>query len=111
VRCSTEGQVVDLALGRLRRPPITALPIGLRRDIRAFFGSYTSGCWRPDGPRRPTFDRMTRQEERAGLLDDAATIGTRTGWTDRLRARGYALCGHRLVRIKPTDADRNHHHG
>jgi DNA phosphorothioation-associated putative methyltransferase len=54
----------------------------------------------PDDPRRPKFDRLTRQEERAGLLDETATIGTRAGWADRLRERGYALRGHRLVRIQ-----------
>ena len=39
----------DLALGRFRgRPPISALPAGLQRDIRAFFGSYADGCRRAD---------------------------------------------------------------
>ena len=51
-----------------------------------------------DDPRWSKFDRLTRQEERAGLLDEAATIGTRAGRADRLRERGYALRGHRLVR-------------
>jgi hypothetical protein len=37
------------------------------------------------------------------LLDDAATIGTRSGWADRLRERGYALRGHRLVRSRAGD--------
>ncbi len=33
------------ALGRFRRrPPISALPVGLQRDIRAFFGSYSNAC-------------------------------------------------------------------
>jgi hypothetical protein len=32
------------------------------------------------------FERLTRQEERAGLLDETATIGTRLGWAERLRA-------------------------
>jgi DNA phosphorothioation-associated putative methyltransferase len=54
----------------------------------------------PDDPRRSKFDRLTQQEERAGLLDETATIGTRSGWTDRLRERGYALRGHRLVRYQ-----------
>ena len=31
----------------------------------------------PDDPRRPKFARLTVQEERAGLLDETATIGTR----------------------------------
>jgi DNA phosphorothioation-associated putative methyltransferase len=55
-----------------------------------------------DDPHRPKFDRLTRQEERAGLLDDTATIGTRAGWADRLRERNYALRGHRLVRSRGT---------
>jgi DNA phosphorothioation-associated putative methyltransferase len=57
----------------------------------------------PDDPRRPRFERLTRQEERAGLLDDTATIGTRAGWAERLRERGYALRGHRLVRTRAGD--------
>jgi hypothetical protein len=58
---------------------------------------------RPDDPRRSNFDRLTRQEEPAGLLDETATIGTRAGWADRLRERGYALRGHRLVRTRAGD--------
>ncbi len=46
---STEDLLVYLALGRFRRrPPISALPAGLRRDIRSFFGSYADGCRRAD---------------------------------------------------------------
>jgi hypothetical protein len=52
----------------------------------------------PDHP-----NRLTRQEERAGRLDETATIGTRAGWADRLRERGYALRGHRLVRDRLGD--------
>jgi DNA phosphorothioation-associated putative methyltransferase len=48
-RQCTEDLVIDLALGRFnRRPPMTALPIGLQRDIRAFFGSYTRACRQAD---------------------------------------------------------------
>ena len=63
---------------------------------------------RPDDPRRAKCERLTRQEERAGLLDETASIGTRSGWADRLTARGYALRGHRLVRFQSADepADR-----
>jgi DNA phosphorothioation-associated putative methyltransferase len=57
-----------------------------------------------DDPRRAKFERLTAQEERAGLLDDAATIGTRAGWSERLRERGYALRGHRLVRNRPPSS-------
>ncbi len=47
-RC-TEDLLVYLALGRFRRrPPMTALPLGLQRDIRAFFGSYAKACRQAD---------------------------------------------------------------
>ncbi len=47
-RCA-EDLLVYLALGRFRRrPPISVLPLGLQRDIRAFFGSYANGCRRAD---------------------------------------------------------------
>lgn len=43
-RC-TEDLLVYLALGRFhRRPTISVLPVGLQRDIRAFFGSYAKAC-------------------------------------------------------------------
>jgi len=43
-RC-TEDLLVYLALGQFRRrPPISVLPLGLQRDIRTFFGSYTNAC-------------------------------------------------------------------
>jgi hypothetical protein len=44
------------------------------------------------------FARLTAQEERHGLLDDTATIGTRIGWQQRLDERGFMLRGHRLLR-------------
>lgn len=49
---------------------------------------------------RPKFARLTAQEERHGLLEDSATIGTRNGWEKRLKETGFALRGHRLVRTK-----------
>jgi hypothetical protein len=54
----------------------------------------------PDDPRRGKFERLTWQEERAGLRDETATIGTRSGSAVRLRERGFALRGHRLVRCR-----------
>lgn len=51
-----------------------------------------------DHPRRETFRRLTEQEERHGLLDDAHKIGTRVGWSQRLQEAGWELRGHRLVR-------------
>jgi len=52
----------------------------------------------PEHPLHAKFARLTEQEERHGLLDDAATIGTRAGWQARLRQAGFTLRGHRLVR-------------
>jgi len=49
-------------------------------------------------PLRARFARLTAQEEKHGLLDDPATIGTRDGWQARLSAAGFGLRGHRLVR-------------
>jgi DNA phosphorothioation-associated putative methyltransferase len=50
-----------------------------------------------DHPLYDKFARLTRQEERQGLLDDTATIGTHAGWEARLRQHGVTLRGHRLV--------------
>jgi DNA phosphorothioation-associated putative methyltransferase len=54
---------------------------------------------RPDDPLHAKFARLTAQEEKHGLLDDPSGIGTREEWARRLAARGFALKGHRLVRV------------
>src|SRR5262249_29612896 len=60
-RRSAEGSPLCLALGRSRRrPPRSALPTGLQRDIRAFFGSYSAGCRRAD-------DRLFRAGDAAAV--------------------------------------------
>jgi DNA phosphorothioation-associated putative methyltransferase len=51
-----------------------------------------------DHPLHVKFARLTEQEERHGLLDETATIGTREGWSRRLAEREFSLKGHRLVR-------------
>jgi DNA phosphorothioation-associated putative methyltransferase len=56
----------------------------------------------PDDPRRAKFARLTAQEERARLLAETASIGTRRGWAERLTSSGYALRGHRLMRSNPS---------
>jgi hypothetical protein len=48
-------------------------------------------------------DHPTRPEERAGLLNEPVTVGTRSGWADRLRERGYALRGHWPARCQADD--------
>ena len=57
-----------------------------------------------DHPLHAKFARLTQQEEKHGLLDDTATIGTREGWSRRLAERGLSVNGHRLVR---TNVQRN----
>jgi DNA phosphorothioation-associated putative methyltransferase len=42
--------------------------------------------------------RLSQQEEKRGLLDDAATLGTKEGWQARLDVTGFVLRGHRPVR-------------
>jgi len=49
------------------------------------------------------FARLTAQEEKRGLLDDASGIGTRDGWARRLRECGFVVKGHRLTRNAPTE--------
>jgi DNA phosphorothioation-associated putative methyltransferase len=90
-RRSTEDLLVYLALGRFRRrPPMSALPIGLQRDIRTFFGSSSNGCRRAD-------DRLFRAGD-AEAVDDAcrrSPVGKllpnalyihRTGWRPSTRS-------------------------
>ena len=67
-RC-TGDRLVDLALNRSRRrPPMWVLPIGLQRDIRAFFASHSSGCRRAD-------DLLFRAGD-AEAIDDACRRST-----------------------------------
>lgn len=58
----------------------------------------------PDHPLREKFASLTAKEEKAGLLEDTSSIGTREGWNRRLAEKGLALKGHRLVtrKITPT---------
>jgi DNA phosphorothioation-associated putative methyltransferase len=49
-------------------------------------------------PTRAKFERLTRSEERAGLLD-RSDIGTRNGWSAVLDEAGFELRGHQLRRV------------
>jgi DNA phosphorothioation-associated putative methyltransferase len=53
----------------------------------------------PDHPLSAKFARLTAQEERLGLLQETASIGTRAGWEARLKEKAVALRGHRVVRF------------
>ena len=56
-----------------------------------------------DHPLHAKFARLTQQEEKHGLLDDSSAIGTREGWSSRLAGRGFALKGHRLVKVNAQE--------
>jgi DNA phosphorothioation-associated putative methyltransferase len=79
-RRRTEDLLVYLALGRFqRRPPISALPIGLRRDIRAFFGSYSGACRQADdllfrAGNAQAVDEACRQSRVGKLLPNALYV-------------------------------------
>lgn len=49
----------------------------------------------PEYPRRDLFARLTRQEERQGILEEP-DIGTLNGWTRVLYERGLKVAGHVL---------------
>lgn len=49
----------------------------------------------PNDARFNKFARLTKEEERAGLLD-RPDIGTLVGWTTALAESGYTVAGHRL---------------
>ncbi len=53
-------------------------------------------------PLRDQFEALTKAEEKAGLLNDALTIGTVNGWNERLQQRGFVVVGHTLRERKAT---------
>jgi len=50
-------------------------------------------------PERSVFADLTQAEVEAGLLEDAADIGTLQRWQTRLAERGYEVVGHQLRRL------------
>jgi len=50
-----------------------------------------------DYPARAKFQKLTRQEERAGVLE-GPNIGRKLDWDARLEALGYHTQGHRLIK-------------
>jgi DNA phosphorothioation-associated putative methyltransferase len=65
----------------------------------------------PDYPLYEKFARLTAQEEKWGLLEAAALIGTRDGWERRLVERGVELRGHRLLRRRDGQGERQVENG
>jgi DNA phosphorothioation-associated putative methyltransferase len=60
-----------------------------------------------DDPLHRKFARLTAQEEKHGLLEHTAGIGTRDGWKQRLSERGFCLKGHRLVQANGQSVERS----
>ena len=47
------------------------------------------------------FARLTKAEEKAGLLKACALVGRNDQWQKRLLSRGYTVRGHQLLKISP----------
>lgn len=85
--------VVDLVTGKVRRDDYSgrANPPLLHRK-ETFLP--------PDHPNFARFQKLTRSEEEAGLLDDGPRIGFRLNWERTLAEKGYRFRGHRLVKVE-----------
>lgn len=94
------------------RDPHPAIESSLSVDLPKLRGSWTDWSRQanrpilhrkeeflhPSDPRVARFRRLTASEERAGLYVNPDGIGLEQGWQATLRARGFLLKGHRLVR-------------
>ena len=112
----TGTKVSYLSYPAFDRDPHPALATSLRADLRRLdvkYMDFRESTNPPvlhrketfvadDYPQREKFARLTRQEERAGLLDASSSIGTQEGWRARLDSSGYRLQGHKLVRNPPA---------
>ncbi len=52
------------------------------------------------------FARLTKQEDRRGLLNDLDAVRTKGQWAAKLRSEGFRLAGHRLVRDSVQSVER-----
>jgi DNA phosphorothioation-associated putative methyltransferase len=107
-----EPKISYLAYPDFDRDPHPALTMSVRADLRRLdvrirnFREWPNPpilhrketFVRDDYPGREKFARLTRQEERASLLTDTATIGTRDRWKALVKNKGLRLLGHRLTR-------------
>ncbi len=53
-----------------------------------------------DYPQYKSFKKLSQDEEKAGLLDFASSIGTKKKWEERLNDMGFTIKGHKLVSLK-----------
>lgn len=93
--------------------PHPALQTSMRidlRDLHVKYSDYTESQNPPVLHRKETFvapnyplyekfARLTKQEEELGLLANAATIGNRKGWHERLRACGAEIDDHEVKKL------------
>jgi DNA phosphorothioation-associated putative methyltransferase len=107
-------QVSYLQYPGFERDPHPSLLKAMSVDLQAFrvdYRDYAHSANPPilhrkelfvDGshPLRERFERLTRQEERAGLYERPEHIGTRDGWSEMLITKGVELKGHRVVRMR-----------
>ena len=60
-------------------------------------------CFIPeDHPKWKGFHKLSKEEEKAGLLENSNRIGFKLNWDQRLLEKGYALEGHTLVKTEPS---------
>lgn len=110
------GKVSYLSYPDFERKPHPALVRSVKVNLRSLdlnCYDYSSSVNPPilhrketflsdEHPQREKFARLTRQEERNGLLNDSRSIGTQNGWQLRLQESGFVLKGHRLLRAKSS---------
>lgn len=115
VKLKLDGAKVSyLAYPDFDKTPHPALQWSLKVDLQGFRVRLTDFSTREnppvlhrketfvteDYPRHATFARLTRQEEKWGLLTDSRHIGTRAGWEAVLTRTGVTLRGHRVIRLR-----------
>ena len=110
-----ERRISYLSYPTFEKDPHPGLATSLRVDLRTFrvkFRDYRESENPPILHRKETFvpeehatrakfQRLTAQEEAAGLFVDTTRIGNRNGWDEALIEAGVTLRGHRLSRMKP----------
>jgi len=94
----SKSATIDLCAGKIRHASYSSNPnppVLHRKET--FLPSHH--------PQRPQFAHLTDQEEQAGLLERADTIGFKLNWERRLAERGFALDGHSLRRFQQPEPD------
>lgn len=114
-----ERRISYLSYPSFEKEAHPALATSLRADLRTFHVKYRDfrdsenppvlhrkETFVPEEhPTRAKFERLTRQEERAGLFDEPTQIGTRRGWERALRGGGRIVRGHSLRPDPAAPAD------